>query len=55
MLYTKLKKTHNYTVEPVPDNYPIRGALDITKAKTNLQYNPKFSLSDGLDDTINKY
>jgi len=55
MLYTKLTKTPNYTVEPVPDNYPIRGALDITKAKTNLQYNPKFSLSDGLDDTINKY
>ena len=55
MLYQKLNKESNYTIEPVPENYPIRGSLDITKAKKHLQYNPIYSLDEGLDDTINKY
>jgi len=37
-----------------PKNYPQRGALDITKAKQELGYNPQFDLSRGLDDTLNK-
>ena len=55
MLYKKLRKEPNYTIEPISENYPTRGALNITKAKKLLGYNPKFSLSQGLDDTINKY
>lgn len=55
LLYKKLGKKCNYVIEPIPSNYPIRGPLNIQKAKSNLGYNPKFSLSEGLDDTINKY
>ena len=51
----KLNKKPNYTVEPIPANYPIRGALDISKAQYELKYEPKFDLSEGLDDTISKY
>ncbi len=32
---------------------PKRGALDITKAKKLLGYNPKFNLDDGVDKYIN--
>ena len=55
LLYEKLNKKPNYTVEPIPKNYPIRGALDISKAQDELKYDPKFDLSQGLDDTISKY
>lgn len=55
LLYEKLNKKPNYTVEPIPKNYPIRGALDISKAQYELKYDPKFDLSQGLDDTISKY
>jgi len=55
MLYAKLGKQPNYTLEPKPKNYPQRGALDISKASKELGYNPKFDLSRGLDDTLNKY
>lgn len=55
LLYEKLNKKPNYTVEPIPVNYPIRGALDISKAQDELKYDPKFDLSEGLDDTISKY
>ena len=54
MLYSKLGAEPNYTVEPKPENYPQRGALDISKAKQELGYNPQFDLSRGLDDTLNK-
>ena len=55
MLYNKLRKKPNFTTEELPQNYPLRGSLDITKAKELLGYNPMFSLSQGLDDTLNKY
>ena len=55
MLYNKLRKKPNFTTEELPQNYPLRGSLDITKAKKLLGYNPMFSLSQGLDDTLNKY
>ena len=55
LLYEKLNKKPNYTVERIPANYPIRGALDISKAQNELKYEPKFDLSEGLDDTISKY
>ena len=54
MLYTKLSKKPNYIAEPKPANYPRRGALDITKAKQELGYNPQFDLNRGLDDTIHR-
>ena len=54
MLYSKLGAEPNYIAEPKPKNYPQRGALDITKAKQELGYNPQFDLSRGLDDTLNK-
>jgi nucleoside-diphosphate-sugar epimerase len=54
MLYAKLGAEPNYVAEPKPVNYPQRGALDITKAKQELGYNPQFNLSRGLDDTLNK-
>jgi len=54
MLYKKLNKKPNYTAEPVPDNYPTRGTLDITKAKTELGYSPKFSLTQGLDEVLSR-
>ena len=52
--YKKLNKKPNYTAEPVPDNYPTRGTLDITKAKIDLGYNPKFSLTEGLDQVLSR-
>jgi len=55
MLYNKLRKKPNFTTEELPQNYPLRGSLDITKAKELLGYTPMFSLSQGLDDTLNKY
>jgi nucleoside-diphosphate-sugar epimerase len=54
MLYEKLDVKPNYIAEPKPANYPRRGALDITKAKQELGYNPQFDLGRGLDDTLNK-
>jgi len=54
MLYARLGAEPNYVAEPKPVNYPQRGALDITKAKQELGYNPQFNLSRGLDDTLNK-
>jgi nucleoside-diphosphate-sugar epimerase len=54
MLYEKLGADPNYIAEPKPENYPQRGSLDITKAKHELEYNPQFNLSRGLDDTLNK-
>ena len=54
MLYSKLGAEPNYIAEPKPDNYPRRGALDITKAIEELEYTPQFNLSRGLDDTLNK-
>ena len=52
MLYSKLGAEPNYIAEPKPDNYPQRGALDISKAKQDLRYDPQFDLNRGLDDTI---
>ena len=54
MLYSKLGAEPNYVAVPKPANYPQRGALDISKAKQELGYNPQFDLSRGLDDTLNK-
>jgi nucleoside-diphosphate-sugar epimerase len=54
MLYSKLGAEPNYIAEPKPNNYPQRGALDISKAKQDLRYDPQFDLSRGLDDTLNK-
>lgn len=54
MLYEKLQVSINYTVEPLPANYPRRGSLDVNKAKQELGYIPQFDLSRGLDDTLNK-
>ena len=54
MLYSKLGAEPNYVSELKPANYPHRGALDISKAKQELGYNPQFDLSRGLDDTLNK-
>ena len=54
MLCEKMGRTPNYITESKPANYPQRGALDITKAKQELEYNPQFDLSRGLDDTLNK-
>jgi len=54
MLYSKLDAEPNYVAEPKPANYPQRGALDITKAKQELGYNPQFDLNRGLDDTIHR-
>ena len=54
MLYAKLGAEPNYIAEPKPENYPQRGALDITKANEELEYTPQFDLSRGLDDTLNK-
>ena len=54
MLYSKLGAEPNYVAVPKPENYPRRGALDISKAKQELGYNPQFDLSRGLDDTLNK-
>lgn len=54
LLYEKLDKKPNYTIEPVPESYPIRGALNITKAHQELNYNPKFDLSEGLDEVLSK-
>ena len=55
MLYKKLNKNPKYKIEPMPDNYPRRGALDISKAKKLLNYNPKYNLSEGLDKTLEQY
>lgn len=54
VLYEKMGVEPNYIAEPKPANYPRRGALDITKANEELEYNPQFELSRGLDDTLNK-
>ena len=54
MLYSKLGAEPNYIAEPKPDNYPRRGALDITKANEELEYVPQFDLNRGLDDTIHR-
>jgi len=54
MLYSKLGAEPNYIAEPKPENYPQRGALDITKAIEELEYKPQFDLNRGLDDTLNK-
>ena len=54
ILYEKLGADPNYIAEPKPENYPQRGSLDITKAKHELEYDPQFDLSRGLDDTLNK-
>ena len=54
MLYDKLGKKPNFIVKSVPENYPIRGTLNINKAKKELGYNPQFSLSQGLDEVLNK-
>jgi len=55
MLYKKLNKKPNYTAEPVPDNYPTRGTLNIAKAKAELSYNPQYNLSQGLDEVLRRH
>ena len=54
MLYNKLKKEPNFTTEELPANYPVRGTLDISKAKSNLGYNPEYNLSQGLDQVLGR-
>lgn len=41
-----------FTNEPLPQDDPERRKPDITKAKTNLKWEPKVSLEEGLKKTI---
>ena len=54
MLYAKLDRYPNYTLEANPPNYPTRGKLGINRAYNDLGYQPEYTLDRGLDDTINK-
>jgi len=55
MLYNKLKKEPNFTTEELPENYPVRGTLDISRAKNSLGYNPEYNLSQGLDQVLGRF
>lgn len=39
-------------VQPTNEKKPIRGSLDISKAKNLLDYKPKYSLEDGLKEYV---
>ena len=52
ILYEMLDKTPNYKIVKQPDNYPSRGALNISKAIKDFNYKPKFNLKDGIGKMI---
>ena len=52
ILYKMLDKTPNYKIVKQPDNYPSRGALNISKAIKDFNYKPKFNLEDGIGKMI---
>lgn len=54
LLYRKLDKAPYFQMLPNPEDYPMRGALNISKIKHDLNYMPQYDLSTGLDDTISK-
>ena len=43
----------NFEINEDNGIYPKRGSLDITKAKKMINYNPKFSLEEGVKDYLN--
>ena len=49
---TRSKGTVMYDLEPVRE-HPIRGALDISKARQHLNYQPRVDLQDGLGSYAN--
>jgi UDP-glucuronate decarboxylase len=48
----KINSKSNIVYRPLPKDDPTRRKPDITKAKTILGWEPKISLSEGLDKTI---
>lgn len=48
------KKLGEFEYDIKEDNgiYPKRGSLDVSNAKIKLNYNPKFSLEDGIEDYL---
>jgi nucleoside-diphosphate-sugar epimerase len=54
-LIVDLIGTGNIEIEERDLSFPTRGLLDITKARTDLNYNPKVSFKEGIEKYINWY
>jgi nucleoside-diphosphate-sugar epimerase len=52
IIIEKTESTSQITFKPLPENDPKQRCPDISKVKKLLNWEPKVSLSDGLENTI---